>query len=817
MAGNAICVTLSALILWGCLLMATKARRSTTKAKRDSSGKSRSKKRKKVSRKKNQPSYLRFVLGRLLLVFIILLSGTLIYLDAWVQDAFSGKKWAIPAKVYARPLELYTGLRLSPEDFQAELLASGYRFGDGRKPGSVEKQGDQFQLTTRGFRFWDGEEPSQNLRVSFNRQRVEAVYNRAGQPLNIVRIEPLQIGGIYPAHNEDRLLVQLEEVPEGLQQALIVVEDREFYQHYGISPKSIARAMLVNVKSGRLVQGGSTLTQQLVKNFFLSSDRTLLRKGVEAVMALLLELHFDKDEIFETYLNEVYLGQSGPRSIHGFGLASRYYFSKSISDLRLHQYALLVALVKGPSFYDPWRNPQRALKRRNLVIDLLEQHGVVEAREAKFARQQGLSVGERSSRSRQSYPAYLDLVRRQLRKDYREEDLSSEGLQIFTNFDPVVQWKAERSLSQTIARLEKSKGLKDEGQGKHHDSRIEGAVVVTSIENGELLAVVGGREPRYAGFNRALDALRPIGSLIKPAVYLTALEDSRQYTLASMISDAPVAVQGADGSMWEPANFDHRDHGELPLHRSLALSYNQATARLGMMIGLENVLDTLARLGIEREFLPVPALLLGALELSPFEVSIMYQTIAAGGFQSPLRAIREILDKQGQPLKRYPLSVEQKISPEAVHLLQYALLEVMREGTGRSAYQVLRTSQTVAGKTGTSDEQRDSWFAGYSGDRLAVVWLGRDDNGVTPLTGSSGALKVWRDLMFKLSERSVVFNKPEGVEYFWVDDQSGLLSAKDCQYARYLPFIIGTEPKRQAACKAKPGAVSSWLRSWFKQ
>lgn len=799
--------------------MVAKKRRSSAKAKDTSAGsrKSPAVKRKKPARKKNQPSYFRFLLGRLLLAFIILLCGGLIYLDAWVQDAFSGKKWAIPAKVYARPLELYTGLRLSPEDFRAELLAGGYRLGDGYKPGSVRIQGEQFYLTTRGFRFWDGEEPSQRLRVSFNRQRVEAVYNSADQPLNIVRIEPLQIGGIYPAHNEDRLLVQLDEVPEGLLQALVVVEDRDFYQHHGVSPKAIARAMFVNVKSGRMVQGGSTLTQQLVKNFFLSSDRTLLRKGIEAVMALLLELHFDKEEIFETYLNEVYLGQSGPRSIHGFGLASRYYFSKSISDLRLHQYALLVALVKGPSFYDPWKNPERALKRRNLVIDLLQEHGVVEVREADFARQQGLAVGERLSRSRQSYPAYLDLVRRQLRNDYRDDDLSSEGLQIFTNFDPVVQWQTERSLSQTIARLEKVHGLKEQEQEtRQEDTKIEGAVVVTSIENGELLAVVGGREPRYAGFNRALDALRPIGSLIKPAVYLTGLENPRQYTLATMISDAPVTVQGADGSVWQPENFDHQDHGEIPLHRALTLSYNQATARLGMKIGLDNILETLKRLGLERELLPVPALLLGSVELSPFEVSTLYQTIAAGGFQSPLRAIREILDKQGLPLKRYPLSVEQKISPEAVHLLQYALLEVMREGTGRSAYQVLDASQSVAGKTGTSDEQRDSWFAGYSGDRLAVVWLGRDNNGITPLTGSSGALKVWRDLMHQLSERSVVFNKPEGIEYYWVDDQNGLLSAEKCQHARYLPFIVGSQPDQQAPCKAKAGSVSTWFRSWFK-
>ncbi len=748
---------------------------------------------------------------RFFVVTVVLLFGALVYLDAWVQMAFSGKKWAIPAKVYARPLELYTGLPLSQEDLSAELKALGYRFNRSGSPNSVERSADTFRLFTRGFQFWDGTESARELEVRFYRDQVEAVYDRDGQPINIARLEPLQIGGIYPAHNEDRLLVRLDQLPVGLRQALLAVEDKHFYEHNGISVLSMLRAMWVNVRAGRWVQGGSTLTQQLVKNFFLTRERTLLRKGVEVIMALLLEFHYDKNEIFEAYVNEVYLAQSGPRAIHGFGLASQYYFNTPVENLRLAQYALLVALVKGPSYYDPWRHPERALKRRNLVIEQMADQGLVSAEEARKGKSQTLGIGKRTSRSRRNYPAYLDLVRRQLRRDYREQDLNSTGLQIFTNFDPLVQWRAEQSLNRVVNSLEKGYELPSEGP-----ERLQGAVVVTGIENGEVLAVVGDREPRYAGFNRALDARRPVGSLIKPAVYLTALESPQQYTLATLLDDAPVSVQGADGSLWEPQNFDKKAHGEIPLHIALAQSYNQATARLGMTIGLDNVIDTLARLGVDQELQAVPSLLLGAVEMSPLEVSVMYQTIAASGFHSPLRAIREVMDGQAQPLRRYPLEVEQKFTGDVIHLLQYGLLEVMREGTGRSVYNGMPATLNVAGKTGTSDEQRDSWFAGFGGDHLAVAWVGRDDNGETPLTGSSGALPVWRRLIAGLNERSVVFSRPAGVEYHWIDDKTGLLSKEACQGARYLPFIAGSQPIQQAPCNKRRGRIVDWLRYWFQ-
>ncbi|WP_207063282.1 penicillin-binding protein 1B [Motiliproteus sp. SC1-56] len=727
-----------------------------------------------------------------LVVSVALIAG-LVYLDATIRSQFEGKRWALPAKVYARPLEIYQDRPLNARDLRLELDQLGYRFVSyPRRPGEASINGDRVVLQTRGFRFPDGEEPSRRLELRFAGSTVSSLREESGAPLALVRLEPVVIGGIYPADNEDRELVQLEEVPPALVQALIAVEDRDFYRHPGISLKGIARAVWSNLRAGQVVQGGSTLTQQLVKNYFLTSERSLIRKLIEAPMALLLELHYDKDEILEAYLNEVYLGQAGARAIHGFGLASQYYFGRPLRDLRLDQLSLLAGLVKGPSYLDPRRHPERALARRNLVISLLEQQGVVDAGAASWARRRPLDVVEKTRVAKGNFPAYLDLVKRRLREEYRQEDLASEGLQIFTSMDPVVQRKAEQSLVGVIERLERSHGKSV--------AELEGALVVGNSQSGEVVAVVGGRDPRFKGFNRALDAVRPIGSLVKPAVYLAALEQPKRYTLATPLDDDPVEVANPDGSLWQPQNFDHQSHGAVPLHRALALSYNQATARLGMTLGMDRVIDVLQRLGVDKEIPPYPATLLGALSLSPMEVMQLYQTLAANGFETPLRVIRSVLTAEGELLSSYHFELEQQFDPASMHLLHYALQETVREGTARALYGRFPDSLNMAGKTGTTNDQRDSWFAGFTGDYLAVAWLGEDDNRPTPLTGSSGALKVWAELMASLGPRSYRAVIPEGVSYHWVDEARGALTAERCPNARLMPFIEGTAPEAYVGC-----------------
>ncbi len=751
----------------------------------------------------------RHILLKLLLVSLVVGVMVVAYLDARITATFIDKMWELPAKVFARPLELFAGARLDAGELAYELEILGYRkVSSPRKPGQFARNRSRFEIHTRGFRFPGEKEPARRVLVDLAGGRVKAI-SAAGNTVDLMRLDPVQIGGIYPSHGEDRVLIRLEDVPETLSQGLVAVEDHRFYDHFGFSFIGIARAAFSNLRSGQVVAGGSTITQQLVKNYYLTPERTIVRKLTEVVMAILLEFHYDKQEILESYINEVYLGQEGRRAIHGFALAARHYFDTPLEQLGLHQQALLIGMIKGPSLYNPLRNPQRARERRDVVLNVMAERGVISTEHATVARAMPLDLNS-ENQIRGSFPAYLELVRRQLRQEYREEDLTTLGLSIFTSFDPLLQRQVERSTAEVMAQLDK-------------DGELQTATVVTRFDTGEVAALVGGRSVRYAGFNRALDARRPAGSLLKPAVYLAALEQPKRYTLATPLDDTPLKVAGPGGQLWEPRNFDRKSHGRVLLHESLARSYNLSTARLGMDLGLASVADMLGRLGVEEGIPQVPALTLGAGEYSPMAMAAMYQTIAAGGFRMPLRSIRDIVDAHGNPLKRYPLEYDRTVSLQSMHLLHYAMREIVREGTGRGVYRYLPGDFEVAGKTGTTNDGRDSWFAGFSGDLLAVSWIGRDDNGATGLTGSSGALKVWAHFMARASERSLGYRMPDGISAHWIDNRSGYLTGKGCPDSRILPFIEGSEPGRRTNCKPRQTqseteekkGIKSWFQSLF--
>jgi penicillin-binding protein 1B len=684
----------------------------------------------------------------------LFLYGT--HLDRVVRVKFEGKRWALPARVYARPLELYVGRKLSDEVLKGELDRLDYRsLNPPAKPGTYARQAGHFLIHTRPFRFWDGEEPERTLELVIADGKIQSLTDAGGGPAPILlRLDPALVASIYPAHNEDRVLLRRQDIPDLLVKALVAVEDRNFFEHAGLDPKAIGRAMLQNARAGAVVQGGSTLTQQLVKNFYLSQERTLVRKLNEALMAVLLDLRYPKDAILEAYANEIYLGQDGSRAIHGFGLASQFYFDRPVDQLGVPEIALLIALVKGPSLYDPRRHPERALERRNLVIDLMLEGQVLTAGQAEAAKRTPLGVRDGGGRPSGDFPSFLQLVRRQLQRDYAEADLQSEGLGIFTTLDPLVQAQAEKAVRERLPKLEKSKGMKA--------GTLESAAVVTSVAGGEVLAVVGGREASYAGFNRALDADRSIGSLIKPVVYLAALSQPDRYSLTSGVADAPVSLK-VGNSFWQPHNYDGKSHGTVPLYKALAKSYNLATVNVGLAVGVKRIAELLQQLGVTRKIQVVPSLLLGATALSPLEVAQVYQTIAAGGFRAPLRAIREVIDAKGRPLNRYPLAVEQVAPSSAVFLTTWAMQQVVKQGTATALMKVLPAGMTVAGKTGTTDELRDSWFAGFSGDKVAVVWVGRDDNKPAGFPGGAGALPVWGDMMAVLENQPLGDVPPEGV------------------------------------------------------
>ena len=758
--------------------------RGARSTKRGATGKqtrtaARSRPRKPARARRSFGRFLARLGWRVALVLIILAAGYTAWLDIRVRGEFEGKRWALPARVYARPVELWPGARLDPASLEAELERSGYhRASPPRRPGSYLRAGDRFVIQAREFRYWDAVEPARRVEIGFEAGTVLAI-EAGGEAAALVRLDPPLIGRIYPRHHEDRVKIRLHEAPPALVAGLLAVEDHRFFEHHGISLLAVARAAWANLRVAAVVQGGSTLTQQLAKNLFLSPERTLERKLNEAIMALLLDARYPKEELLEVYLNEVFLGQEGRRAIHGFGLASWFYFDRRLDELDVAEAALLIGLARGASAYNPWRKPERALRRRNLVLDVMAARGVVSRAEADAARARPLGIRSEVPRGASPHPAFLDLVRRQLSRDYRESDLRTEGLRIFTSLDPEVQELAESALARELSAAERRKGLPD--------GVLEGAVLVARSDSGEVLAVVGGRRARAQGFNRALDARRPIGSLVKPAVYLVALE--RGHSIASPVDDAPIEVDLADGRTWAPRNYDGDHLGELPLYRSLALSRNAATARLGLSVGVERVAKALGRLGAAGAIRPSPSLLLGSIDLSPFEVAQIYQALANEGFRSPLRGIREVTGPEGTPLARYGLSVESVAEPATVYVLRAALEAVLREGTGRSAGATLPPALHAAGKTGTTNGGRDSWFAGFAGGYVAVVWVGYDDNRAGGLSGAGQALKVWAGLVSRLPLSAGEPARPDEVEWHWtVTDGEPFRTDPGCPGAVRLPF-----------------------------
>lgn len=737
-----------------------------------------------------------------------------VQLDQVIRSKFDGKRWSLPAEVYARALELYPELDLAPENLEQELQLAGYRKeAQVGAPGGYDRQGTVMHLETRGFHFPDGPEQPARLTITFSGNRTRSITNTStGEEVAIARLDPARIGSFHPQQHEDRIILKRRQLPELLVKTLLAVEDQNFFSHSGLSPSAIIRAFGANIKAGATVQGGSTLTQQLVKNFFLSSQRSLHRKINEAIMALLLEYHYSKDEILTAYANEIFLGQEGGRAIHGFGLASLYYFRRDLADLSPAQMALLVGMLKGPSFYNPLKVPDQALARRQVVLEVMRAHAVID--EAAFQQAMAAPLNESTGivSGFNRFPFFLDLVRRQLSEDYREEDLTSDGLKILTTLDPQVQWRVEKDLDETIAALEKRTGK----------TGLEGAVIISSRGNGEILAMAGGRKPLQAGFNRALDAKRSIGSLIKPAVFLSAFQNG--YTLASPIEDrALILNKDSTGSKpWRPENYDHKEHGRVALYQAFAHSYNLATIRLGMEIGVDKVVQTVRNLGVDREFAAYPSFLLGSAEMSPLEVSQMYLTLAAGGFHIPQRAIGSVLGADNRILKRFGLQVEQRVSPDVVFLVNHGMQRVVSEGTGRSLNNILPATYQLAGKTGTSNDLRDSWFAGFTGDKVGVVWLGKDDNSSTGLTGASGAMVIWGQIMRGIKTQPLELIEPPGIEWDWTDQEPiASLSSFDDNSVK-LPFIktdkvnsAPTVPQLPPALEKLGKGLRDTIRSWF--
>lgn len=722
-----------------------------------------------------------------------------LYLDAQVRERFDDLSWETPTRIYARALEIVPGMPLDAATLKVELEAARYdEITGARAPGSFMRDGDRFVISRRAFASLDGMEKARRVEVTLVRSRVAAIKDiDSGKMLDRVRLDPARIATLYGAEQEERRVARLGQMPPLLVTGLQAVEDRNFKHHHGVDFTAILRASWANLTAGHVVQGGSTLTQQLVKNLFLDRGQNFLRKGNEALLALLIEARYDKHRILEAYVNEIFLGQQGGQAVHGFAAASEFYFGRELGTLRPPDVALLIGLVQGPSYYDPRRYPERAQARRNLVLQQFADTGLLDADELARAKASPLGISESPGLPRNRFPAFIDLVRAQLKRDYDDTALRGAGLSVLTTLAPSTQLAAEKALRDGLTAL-----------GKRQDG-TQAALVVTGARDGEVQAVVGDRAPDQPGFNRALDARRPIGSLVKPFVFLAALAQPQRYSLASIVEDAPVSLPQPNGKNWMPQNADKTAHGRVALIDVLTNSWNLSTVRLGMLVGVDRVRALIDSFGFGRAINPNPSLLLGALDLSPLEVAQLYQYFAADGHALPVIAVRGVLDRDGKPLRRYASKPGAGDYVEAARLVTYAMQQVNLRGTARAVGAGPLAALNSAGKTGTSDDSRDSWYAGFSADHLAVVWVGRDDNKPTGLVGATGALRIWMALFDALPTRPLDLNLGQGIELAWVNPESGRRTEPDCPGARQLPFVAGYVPEQEQGCTMER------LRDWF--
>lgn len=773
-----------------------------------------------------------WLLLKLFIVFVVLIAIYGVYLDQKIRSRIDGKVWQLPAAVYGRMVNLEPDMSISKNEMVKLLQATQYRqVTKMTRPGEFTVQAKSIEMIRRPFDFPDSKEGQVRARLTFDGDRLETIENMDNnRQFGFFRLDPRLITMLSSANGEQRLFVARNGFPDLLVDTLLATEDRHFYEHDGISLYSIGRAVLANLTAGRTVQGASTLTQQLVKNLFLSSERSYWRKANEAYMAVLMDARYSKDRILELYMNEVYLGQSGDNEIRGFPLASLYYFGRPVEELSLDQQALLVGMVKGASIYNPWRNPKLALERRNLVLRLLQQQQVIDQELYDMLSARPLGVQPRGGVI-SPQPAFMQMVRQELQSKLGDKVKDLSGVKIFTTFDSVAQDAAEKAAVEGIPALKKQRKLSD----------LETAMVVVDRNTGEVRAMVGGAEPQYAGYNRAMQARRSIGSLAKPATYLTALSQPNMYRLNTWIADAPISLRQPNGQVWSPQNDDKQFSGQVMLVDALTRSMNVPTVNLGMALGLPAIVDTWQKLGVPKEQLhPVPAMILGALNLTPIEVAQAFQTIASGGNRAPLSALRSVIAEDGSVLYQSFPQAERAVPAQAAYMTLWTMQQVVQRGTGRqlgAKYPGLH----LAGKTGTTNNNVDTWFAGIDGREVVITWVGRDNNQPTKLYGASGAMSIYQRYLANQSPVPLNLVAPEDIVDMGVDGSGNFVCGGGmrtlpvwttnpdslCQQSQpeqptgnpfdqsYQPQQPQQQPAQQQNEKKDSDGVAGWIKDMF--
>ncbi len=749
----------------------------------------------------------------------LLVAGSVLVLAVYTQItlSFEGRLWTLPARVYSAPLRLAPGRAIDPAALIARLERSGYARVETSPaaPGQYRRRPASVELYARGFTGSQRAVAAQRVTLNFDRESIRSMDDERGRSVASIELEPELLSLVFGRQQQERMIVPLTQAPKVLVDAVLAAEDARFFTHAGVDPLAVLRAALTNVRSGRVVQGGSTITQQTVKNLYLTQERTWWRKIREALMSVILDSRYSKDRILEVYLNAVYLGQRGSVSICGVQAASRYFFGRNVADLSLAEAATLAGLIRNPGGYNPFAHPDRAVERRNTVLDAMLDLGFADKAAVSRAKAEPLRVGSGGAGYAQA-PYVVDLVRAQLAELHSDEVLSQNGLEIHTTIDSLVQASAEEALERGLARLEAENPVVRRQKQRR---RLQGCVIVTDPRSGAILGLVGGRDYQDSQFNRATQAHRQPGSCFKPFVYLAAFQAAMAakdggLTPASILDDSPFELVSG-GRTWRPANYDETFQGPISARAALEESRNVPTVRAAQAVGIGRVIAAAKACGFTENFAPLPSLALGAQEVTPLELATAYGTLATLGRNVPPRILESLATQDGrQPLKRVR-DAREAVAPAAAYLVDDVLRGVLTRGTAASA-SALGFRGDAAGKTGTTDDTRDAWFVGFTPEVLALVWVGYDDNAKTGLTGATGALPIWVDLMMHSQHRwaGSTFAEPPGVLRVEVDPQSGEMAVSGCPERAEEVFAAGTEP---GPCAQHQGGFKRWWNKLFQK
>jgi penicillin-binding protein 1B len=691
-------------------------------------------------------------------------------LENEVVTRFSGKRWDIPSQIYSDSLMVYPGISLDDVGFFQRLARLNYR--PRPRPSQVIGRGQYCYDPHQGrlviflhafaypFHQFDGQLVDVRLSQNVVSELLDGLTHK---PIDTFELEPEPISGIYEGTWEQRRLVRLSQIPPALIDAILAGEDHRFYEHHGLDPVRIVKAAWVDLHSGHVVQGGSTLTQQLMKNFFLTQKRDWHRKIKEALMAYIAERRYSKDEILENYINDIYLGQRGQEGIYGVWEASEYYFSKVPRDLTIGEMATIAGMIRSPNRYNPLRHPDTARKRRDEVLELMMADGYISTATLAQSMAEPIEARETFTENNDA-PYFVDYVKHELAERYPPEVLTGEGLRIFTTLDIHTEKLAVQAIQTNLLKLE---GKHPRLRRKELSDRLEAALVAIEPQSGKIRAMVGGRDYRASQFNRVVQSHRQPGSIFKPVTYLAALDETlsgeAHFLPTTMIDDEPFTWYY--GSMsWSPSNYKNRYFGEVTLQFALEESLNSATSRLAHEVGLDRIREMARKLGFG-ELPRYPSIVLGGIEVTPMQVARAYAILANGGLEVPPYAVTAVMDREGRVIEGHEIKAEQVLPAKLAYEMDLMLQQVIKHGTGHDAIKA-GFKRPAAGKTGTTNDEKDAWFAGFTPDLLAVVWTGFDKKEELDLTGAQAALPIWTTFMMdaEANRPETSFPTPPGIE-----------------------------------------------------